>query len=143
MPATSPPSSASLERRAPQRREALRALAGLVLLPAAWLGACGPAEEPGVTRVALADLPLGQRVRIVHRGDPVELLRSSEGVRARSLLCTHQGCEVAWREPVNAYVCRCHEGRYDANGKPILGPPTRPLRTLTIERSGDFVVLRG
>jgi len=136
-------SQQSLEPLAPQRREALRALAGLVLLPAAWISGCSPAEEPGVTRVALADLPLGRRVRVLHRGDAVELLRSSDGVRARSLVCTHQGCEVAWRDGVGAYVCRCHEGRYDANGKPILGPPTRPLRTLAVERSGDFVVLRG
>lgn len=140
MSRSSPP---SFERLAPQRREALRTLAGLLLLPAAWMGACAPAAEPGVTRVALAALPLGQRVRVLHRGDAVELLRSPDGVHARSLVCTHQGCEVAWRDAVRAYVCRCHEGRYDANGKPIFGPPTRPLRTLAVERSGDFVVLRG
>ncbi len=140
MPASSRPPS---DRPAPQRREALRALAGLVLLPATWLAACQAATEPAETRVALAELPLGKRVRVLHRGDPVELVRSAEGVQARSLVCTHQGCEVAWRDGVSAYVCRCHEGRYDAAGRPILGPPARPLRTLTIARQGDFVVLGG
>ncbi len=49
-------------------------------------------------------------------------------VVARSLLCTHQGCEVAWQPDPDHYVCPCHDGRFDAAGSPVYGPPRQPLR---------------
>lgn len=90
----------------------------------------------------LAALPPGERVRVVHAEEPVELLRHDDGsVTARSLWCTHMGCEVHWNPESSQYVCPCHDGRFDADGRPLSGPPSRPLRTVPTERAGDRVLL--
>jgi Rieske Fe-S protein len=47
-----------------------------------------------------------------------------------SSTCTHLACNVIWREEDNTFECPCHSGRFDINGRPIAGPPTRPLSVL-------------
>ncbi len=106
----------------------------------AFLAACAPlaacargrSEPPGPKPVALPleRFPSGVRVTVSVSGHPVEILRSASGVTARSLLCTHQGCEVSWSEADGVYSCPCHEGKFDAEGRPKEGPPPKPLPTL-------------
>jgi Rieske Fe-S protein len=125
----------------PERRQLLAGLGGLAGL--ALLG-CAPAAPPGPppARVALADLEPGTRLRVVHRGGPAEVRRDADGtLRARSLRCTHMGCEVRWREAEGYYQCPCHEGRFAADGRPIAGPPPRPLRELAVSVEGAVVVV--
>ncbi len=130
----------------PERRQWLRAIAGLA--PAAALSACAgcapaePKSDPStLLRVPLASLPMGERV-LVHMGPrPVELIRGPESVVARSLWCTHMGCEVRWRPDDRTYRCRCHDGAYDEDGEPIAGPPPRPLRRLPTRLEGGDVVV--
>ena len=47
-----------------------------------------------------------------------------------SSTCTHLSCNVIWREEDEVFLCPCHAGRFDANGQPIAGPPTKPLAVL-------------
>jgi Rieske Fe-S protein len=47
-----------------------------------------------------------------------------------SSTCTHLSCNVIWREEAELFECPCHAGRFDANGQPIAGPPTKPLAVL-------------
>jgi len=47
-----------------------------------------------------------------------------------SSTCTHLACNVIWQEEEEIFVCPCHSGRFDANGKNIAGPPTKPLAVL-------------
>ena len=90
-----------------------------------------PLEEPDVA-VALADLADGERT-IVRWGDrPVEVVRAGEDVRARSLICTHMSCTVRWEAGRQRYVCPCHHGEFDADGKPVAGPPVEPLRSVPV-----------
>jgi Rieske Fe-S protein len=49
-------------------------------------------------------------------------------VVAISAGCTHLGCIVTWDEDQKIFKCPCHDGRYDAEGRVISGPPPRPLR---------------
>jgi Rieske Fe-S protein len=42
--------------------------------------------------------------------------------------CTHLSCRVSWKEDIKEYVCPCHDGHFDAEGKVISGPPPAPLR---------------
>ena len=49
-------------------------------------------------------------------------------VIAVSAGCTHLGCIVTWDEDGKIFKCPCHDGRYDADGKVISGPPPLPLR---------------
>ena len=55
--------------------------------------------------------------------------RTKEGeVMAISAGCTHLGCIVTWNEDENIFQCPCHDGRYDADGKVVAGPPPAPLK---------------
>ncbi len=47
-----------------------------------------------------------------------------------SSTCTHLACNVVWSQEENAFLCPCHSGRYDINGQPVAGPPSRPLNVL-------------
>ena len=44
--------------------------------------------------------------------------------------CTHQGCLVDWEIDVNAFVCPCHDARFNADGSVANGPAQRSLSTL-------------
>lgn len=131
------------------RRSALRilgtSLGGAALGGALLLPSCSPPDggggPPPPAEIPLAELPLGERVRVMHGETPVELLRSEGGITARSLLCTHFGCEVHWVEEKGQYHCPCHEGRFDEAGRPVAGPPPRPLRLLPARVEGDRVIV--
>jgi cytochrome b6-f complex iron-sulfur subunit len=86
----------------------------------------------GPLTVKVAELPLNRRVRLEQDGRAVEVVRTAEGVTARSLLCTHQGCNVRWIEAEQIYLCPCHDGKFNAEGQPIYGPPREALRRLPV-----------
>lgn len=115
-------------------------LAGCVPLAAC---ARGLTERPGPAPVAfpLERFPNGLRVTVSVSGHPVEILRSASGITARSLLCTHQGCEVSWSEDGGVYACPCHEGKFDAEGRPKEGPPPKPLPTLPARIDGPLLLV--
>lgn len=134
----------------PERRRWLRIAGGLGLGAAAGVlaasGCAKPAPAPAPervepVRVPLAELPEGQRVIVMLGRKPIELVRTGDSVRARSLWCTHMGCAVAWNEAQQRYRCRCHEGVFDADGQPLSGPPPKPLREAPYRREGDALVL--
>lgn len=118
------------------RRDLLRQLAGLGL--ALGAGGCGEPARPGVP---LSNVPDGGRFETLHEGLPVELRRDGDRVEARSLLCTHMGCRVRWREAEGDYLCPCHQGRFDAEGRPVDGPAQRPLSGVPVRVSGDAILL--
>ena len=47
-----------------------------------------------------------------------------------SSTCTHLACNVIWRDDTQSFECPCHSGKFDADGNPVAGPPTRALSTL-------------
>lgn len=100
------------------------------LVACAPLAACARTKPgpPGPKPVALPleRFPAGVRVTVTVSGHPVEILRSASGVTARSLLCTHQGCEVSWS---------------DAEGRPKEGPPPKPLPILPARIDGSLLLV--
>ena len=54
----------------------------------------------------------------------------TDQIRIFSSTCTHLACNVIWREEEKIFECPCHSGRFDADGQPIAGPPTKPLTVL-------------
>ncbi len=127
------------------RREALGILGRTAGLAAAahalGLAGCGPTAPP--LEVPLAQVPEGKRVRMVWAEIPVEIVRTGGGISARSLRCTHQGCEVRWEPSDRRYHCPCHGGVYDADGRVITGLPPRPLESVPVRIAGDKVVIGG
>lgn len=41
--------------------------------------------------------------------------------------CPHLGCIVHWDAGKNVFLCACHGGQFDHDGRVIAGPPPRPL----------------
>jgi len=61
-------------------------------------------------------------------GRPLMVVRHGSGTTvkdyaARSSRCPHLGCPVRWNGSRREYECPCHQGRFDATGRPLAGPP--------------------
>jgi Rieske Fe-S protein len=124
------------------RRRVLRLLglsAGGVIV-----AGCGDGQEAVPTlRIALGDLPDGQRVHAYLGDEPIELLRDGTDVRAMSLWCAHMGCRVKWEADRERYACPCHEGIFDSAGGVIAGPPLERLRPIALRVEDDVVIIGG
>lgn len=60
---------------------------------------------------------------------------------AISSRCAHVGCPVNFVQAAGNFICPCHGGVYDFEGKRIGGPPVRPLdRFQTRVRAGKVEV---
>ena len=60
---------------------------------------------------------------------------------AISTRCAHLGCPVRYIQASQKFVCPCHGGVYDSQGKVQGGPPVRPLdRFYTKAESGRVLV---
>jgi menaquinol-cytochrome c reductase iron-sulfur subunit len=60
---------------------------------------------------------------------------------AISSRCAHVGCPVSFSQAAGNFICPCHGGVYDFQGKRIGGPPVRPLdRFQTRVRNGNVEV---
>jgi cytochrome b6-f complex iron-sulfur subunit len=60
-------------------------------------------------------------------GHPVIVVRTPQGFRAYSAICTHLGCIVGWDAQRKLIACPCHAGFFDLNGRVVGGPPPRSL----------------
>jgi cytochrome b6-f complex iron-sulfur subunit len=130
------------------RRRALKILTGaagtLATVGLTGLSGCagsGAAADDGPVSIPLSKLASGRRAIVRFNGQPVEVRSADDGVRATSLVCTHFGCVVRWVESEGIYQCPCHEGRFDADGEVLGGPPTRRLFVVPVSVSGDTVTL--
>jgi menaquinol-cytochrome c reductase iron-sulfur subunit len=56
--------------------------------------------------------------------DPYDRDTSYIAVTSR---CAHLGCPVRWVDAAERFICPCHGGVYDLLGRPVGGPPVRPL----------------
>lgn len=120
---------------APTRRE--------LLLGALALGCTSPsAPRVRYLEVPVAAVPAQGGHEVSFNDTPVEVRRTPDGgFRAFALICTHMGCRVAWSEREAAYVCPCHGGRFAADGRPIKGPPLKPLSLVPVKRDGEKLIL--
>jgi Rieske Fe-S protein len=57
-------------------------------------------------------------------------VNKDRNIKVFSSTCTHLACNVIWQEDTHQFLCPCHSGRFDSNGKPIAGPPTKALSVL-------------
>jgi Rieske Fe-S protein len=63
---------------------------------------------------------------------------------AYSQKCTHLSCAVIPRVNEGIIWCPCHEGVFDlASGRPIAGPPRRPLTRILLRVQGGDVYAVG
>lgn len=53
--------------------------------------------------------------------------------------CTHLGCPFDWDDKVRGFLCPCHNGEFDENGRVTGGPPPRPLDRYEYKVDGDVL----
>jgi len=59
--------------------------------------------------------------------DPPRAFEDGVDFIAISTRCMHLGCPVRWTSAAARFICPCHGGVYDFQGKVSGGPPVRPL----------------
>lgn len=103
---------------------------------------------PPIQRIAAAaDLAVGASLVFYYPTphDPCLLIRPDErGLLAYGQKCTHLSCAVVPRVAENSIHCPCHNGSFDLQtGRPIAGPPRRPLDRILIEVRQGIVYATG
>jgi thiosulfate dehydrogenase (quinone) large subunit len=75
-------------------------------------------------------------------GEPAIVVRARDGeLFALSAVCTHAGCELAYRQ--GELACPCHSSTFDLRtGAPQRGPARSPLATAAVAESGGRIVAR-
>ena len=78
-------------------------------------------------------------------GEPCLLLRpDAETFLAFRQKCTHLGCAVTPDAEGKRLCCPCHNGLFDAaTGRPLAGPPRRPLPRIALELRAGVVYAVG
>jgi Rieske Fe-S protein len=104
--------------------------------------------QPEIRRVASIDqLPVGSVMTFAYPGpdDDCVLVRAAENALvAYGQQCTHLSCAVRPRVEEGVIHCPCHEGYFDLRtGRPIAGPPRRPLPLVRLELRGRDVYATG
>lgn len=104
--------------------------------------------EPDAVRLAaLDDVPVGEARTFAYptEHDPCVLVRTAERtVIGYGQKCTHLSCAVIPQVAGGVIRCPCHDGIFDlASGRPVAGPPRRPLSRIHLEIRGAAIVATG
>jgi|SRR6266545_3388170 len=75
------------------------------------------------------------------RGASVQVVREANQVRALSTVCPHLGCRVRWEPERQRFICPCHQGVFDREGRVLSGPPPRPLDRYQVDIADGQVYL--
>lgn len=75
----------------------------------------------------------------VDRKYTVFLRRYEDRYVAFDPACTHLGCRVKWADAKGQYLCPCHGGVFDGDGKVVSGPPPRGLETHPVKVEGGQI----
>jgi Rieske Fe-S protein len=78
----------------------------------------------------------GKTTVYIRRGSE-DLGENPDEFIAISTRCAHLGCPVRFVKAAGNFICPCHGGVYDFEGKVIGGPPVRPLDRFQTRVRGD------
>jgi nitrite reductase/ring-hydroxylating ferredoxin subunit len=106
----------------------------------AWIAlkTLGGRRDAGPRRIAgVDDLAVGQATVFAYpeEYDTCLLVRTGPAeFLAYSNKCSHLSCAVTPDVETGRLLCPCHHGSFDlATGRPLAGPPRRPLSRITLE----------
>ncbi|HMN41061.1 MAG TPA: Rieske 2Fe-2S domain-containing protein [Phycisphaerales bacterium] len=126
-------------------------ISGSFVAGQAWIalktlgGAKSGAGRAEIARVD--DLAVGQAAVFSYprEHDTCLLVRSGEReFLAYSNKCSHLSCAVIPDVKTGRLLCPCHHGSFDlATGRPLAGPPRRPLARIVLEVQGGTVYATG
>lgn len=69
------------------------------------------------------------------------LVNHNKEVFALSPVCTHLGCLVDWSRHKGQFLCPCHGGKYNIEGRVIDGPPPFPLTRIPLKVQDEKVYM--
>lgn len=103
---------------------------------------------PPIVKIAeRSQLPIGGAIvfHYPNEAEPCLLLRTdAHTLVAYSQKCTHLACAVVPDHEAGRLLCPCHHGYFETStGRPIAGPPQRPLPRITLRINGDAVYATG
>jgi menaquinol-cytochrome c reductase iron-sulfur subunit len=125
-------------------------LAGFLISPAIRKG-----KEEWTAIADLAGIPLKEPFKVTYTSIKkdawlqatakkiVYVVKNSDTeIYVMSTVCTHMGCLVHWDDSKKEFLCPCHGGVYDVDGKVLAGPPPRPLDRMQkkLEKQQLFVM---
>ncbi len=156
------------EQNTPSRRQFMGWLIGGIAgfigaaLGIPWIGAVlsavGGQQQAMTIRLGkLADFPEGQPALAqftitrtdgwvqTQEGRSVWIIqRGAEDITVFNGRCTHLGCAYSWRtegDHKDHFVCPCHDGIFDLDGRVVSGPPPRQLDALPAQvENGELVI---
>lgn len=88
------------------------------------------------------DLPEAQALLATLGSVSVAVVNVHGQISAFDRRCTHFACLVDWIPDTVTFKCPCHQGRFDASGNVISGPPPRPLKQLKtrVDEEGSIFI---
>jgi cytochrome b6-f complex iron-sulfur subunit len=104
---------------------------------------CGTSSSSGRPIAEVSEVPPGSAIefRDDFSGERAVLIHLEGGwFVAYSVVCTHQGCPVAYRD--GELVCPCHGSVFDParGGEVVRGPAQKPLQEVRVDAEGGKVV---
>ena len=122
-------------------------VAGQIWLLAKSLFERPPAGTPAEAVAAIDELPIGGAKTFQYPpGSPPRLLIRTGAATfvAYDQQCTHLSCPVVPVFAEGRLHCPCHNGWFDlTTGRPVAGPPQRPLPRVTLEIRNGMVYATG
>lgn len=68
--------------------------------------------------------------------------REDNTLNVFSTNCPHLGCGIDWGADVNQFLCPCHGGVFDVNGRKISGPSPRDLYAFETKVEDNNILVR-
>jgi Rieske Fe-S protein len=104
----------------------------------------------------LSDIPVGEwrllsievvhqdgwrKTRVKHAGWVRRQGQADKEITVLSSICPHLGCPINWTPDQSQFICPCHGGLFDADGRQTGGPPPRAMDPLEFDvRAGRLWV---
>jgi cytochrome b6-f complex iron-sulfur subunit len=133
------------ERKVPTRGDFIRlgAVVGVSVGGSSVSVACSDTASEGRVIARVSEVPLGSAIefRDENSGERAMLVHREDGqFVAYSVVCTHQGCVVLYRD--GELVCPCHGSVFDParGGAAVRGPAREPLQEVEVETEDGKVV---
>ena len=106
------------------------------------LPAAGPGGPIRLNRAEVDALETKRFVIVPGAGTRILVFRDQgQALRAFDARCTHEGCTVQYLAAEGGIWCACHNGRFDADGRVLAGPPPRPLPRYAVHEDEQGNVL--
>ena len=93
-----------------------------------WIDVLGENEiEVGETKEVKFKTMVEDGYQTVQREYVVFMRRYPDKIVVFDPSCTHLGCRVLYKKEQGRYLCPCHGGVFDEDGKVVSGPPPQAL----------------